>query len=112
MVCPVVRSYQCRFRCSVASPSWTIRLPDRSSGSASPRFSRQSRSRAGSSSPMMIRASEPPIKVRRRSELVAVLLFDVVISLSFSAHVPKTVPVHLCRNQYLYYDTAKIIDCN
>jgi hypothetical protein len=35
---------------------------DRSSGSISPRFSRQRRSRAASSSPMMIRASEPPMK--------------------------------------------------
>ena len=42
-----------------------MRLPDRSSGSTSPRFSRQSRSRAASSSPMMIRASEPPMKLRR-----------------------------------------------
>ena len=42
-----------------------MRLPDRSSGSASPRFSRHSRSRAASSAPMMIRASEPPIKTRR-----------------------------------------------
>ena len=74
--CPVVRSYQCRFRCSVASPSWTDRLPDRSSGSASPRFSRQRRCRAASSSPMMIRASEPPINRRRRSrELVHTLEF-------------------------------------
>jgi hypothetical protein len=31
---------------------------------ASPRFSRQSRSRAASSDPMMIRASEPPMKCR------------------------------------------------
>ena len=30
---PVVRSYQSRLRSSVTSPSWTIRLPDRSSGS-------------------------------------------------------------------------------
>jgi len=36
-----------------------------SSGSSSPRFSRQTRRRAGSSSPMMMRASEPPIKDRR-----------------------------------------------
>jgi hypothetical protein len=42
-----------------------MRLPDRSLGSTSPRFSRQSRSKASSSSPMMIRASEPPTKVRR-----------------------------------------------
>ena len=41
-----------------------MRLPDRSSGSASPRFSRQRRRRAASSLPMMIRASEPPIKLR------------------------------------------------
>src|SRR5579864_4649778 len=42
-----------------------MRFPDRSSGSASPRFSCQSRTRAASSLPMMIRASEPPIKLRR-----------------------------------------------
>src|SRR5262249_60328724 len=30
---PVVRSYHCRLRGSVASPNWTRRLPDRSSGS-------------------------------------------------------------------------------
>ena len=41
-----------------------MRLPERSSGSASPRFSRHSRSRAASSLPMMIRASEPPINNR------------------------------------------------
>jgi hypothetical protein len=35
-------------------------VAERSGGSASPRFSRQSRSKAASSSPMMIRASEPP----------------------------------------------------
>ena len=46
-------------------PSWTIRLSERSSGSTSPRFSRQRRSSAASSSPMMIRASEPPMKERR-----------------------------------------------
>ena len=62
---PVLASYQRRFSSSVAKPSWTMRLPERSSGSTSPRFSRQSRSRAASSSPMMIRASEPPMNVRR-----------------------------------------------
>src|ERR1700676_5483104 len=58
-VCPVLRSYQCRLRASVTSPSWTMRLPDRSSGSTSPRFSRQRRLRAASSLPMMTRASDP-----------------------------------------------------
>ena len=48
---PVLRSNQRRLSSSVARPSWTIRLPERSSGSASPRFSRQSRSRAASSRP-------------------------------------------------------------
>ena len=33
---PVLRSYQRRFSSSVAWPSWTIRLPERSSGSTSP----------------------------------------------------------------------------
>src|SRR6516162_905326 len=55
---PVLRSYQIRLSSSVAAPSWTTRLLDRSSGSASPRFSRQSRSRAASSPPMMIRAAD------------------------------------------------------
>jgi len=67
--CPVFRSYQCRLRCSVTVPSWTIRFADRSSGSTSPRFSCQSRSRAASSSPMIIRASEPPIKARRSTDI-------------------------------------------
>ena len=62
---PVLRSYQVRLSSSVAVPSCTMRLPDRSSGSASPRFSRQRRTRAASSLPMMIRASEPPMKERR-----------------------------------------------
>jgi hypothetical protein len=61
---PVLRSYQERLTSSVALPSCTMRLPDRSSGSASPRFSRQSRTRAASSPPIMIRASEPPMKLR------------------------------------------------
>ena len=47
-----------------------MRLPDRSSGSASPRFSRHRRSKAASSPPMMIRASEPPIKERREFSVV------------------------------------------
>ena len=42
-----------------------MRLPDRSSGSTSARFSRQRRSRAVSSLPMITRASEPPMKERR-----------------------------------------------
>ena len=50
-------------------PSCTMRLPERSSGSASPRFSRQSRTRAASSLPMMIRASEPPMNERRSRNL-------------------------------------------
>ena len=61
---PVLRSYQERLSSSVAAPSCTMRLPDRSSGSASPRFSRQRRTRAASSLPMMIRASEPPMNDR------------------------------------------------
>jgi hypothetical protein len=39
---PVLRSYQDRLSSSVAALSWTIRLPDKSFGSASPRFSRYS----------------------------------------------------------------------
>jgi hypothetical protein len=64
-VSPVLNSYQRRLRSSVTEPSWTTRLPDRSSGSVSPRFSLHRRRRALSSSPMMIRASEPPRKWRR-----------------------------------------------
>ena len=60
-------------------PSWTIRLSERSSGSTSPRFSRHSRNRAVSSSPMMIRASEPPMK-DRRSSFVFVQPFDFMLS--------------------------------
>ena len=40
---PVLRSYQKRLNASVAEPSCTTRLPDRSSGSASPRFYRHRR---------------------------------------------------------------------
>src|SRR5262245_2332596 len=64
---PVLRSYQDRLSSSVAAPSCTMRLPEKSSGSASPRFSRQSWITAASSLPMMIRASEPPMKVSRPS---------------------------------------------
>src|SRR5436190_5295717 len=35
---PVLRSYQDRLSSSVAAPSCTMRLPDKSSGSVSPRF--------------------------------------------------------------------------
>src|SRR5215510_7291226 len=62
---PVLRSYQKRLSSSVAAPSCTTRLRDKSSGSASPRFSRQRRIRAASSLPTMIRASEPPMNTRR-----------------------------------------------
>src|SRR5262249_50697115 len=48
---PVLRSYQERLSCSVAEPSCTMRLPDRSSGSPSPLFSRHRRIRAASSLP-------------------------------------------------------------
>src|SRR6516225_7066044 len=64
---PVLRSYQERLSSSVAAPSCTTKLPDRPSGFASPRFSRQSCIRAVSLLPMMMRASEPPMKVRRPS---------------------------------------------
>ena len=64
---PVLRAYQERLSSSVAAPSCTMRLPDRSSGSTSPRFSCQRRIRAASSLPMMILASEPPMKARRVS---------------------------------------------
>src|SRR5262249_8991065 len=64
---PVLRSYQERLSSSVAAPSCTRRLRDRSSGSASPRFSRHKRTRAASSLPIMIRASEPPTNECRLS---------------------------------------------
>jgi hypothetical protein len=66
---PVLRSYQERLSSSVTAPSCTTRFLDRSSGSASPRFSCQRRIRATSSAPMMMRASEPPMKVRRSTNL-------------------------------------------
>jgi hypothetical protein len=50
---------------SVVLPSCTIRFCEKSSGATSPRFSSQSRISWSSSSPMMMRASEPPIKARR-----------------------------------------------
>jgi hypothetical protein len=59
-----ITPYQERLRFSVAAPSCTMRLSDKSSGSASPRFSRHRRIRAASSLPIMILASEPPMKVR------------------------------------------------
>jgi hypothetical protein len=65
---PVLLSYQERLSSSVALPSCTMRLPEKSSGSASPRFSRHRRTRAASSLPIMIRASEPPMKARRLDE--------------------------------------------
>src|SRR5262245_41529506 len=64
---PVLRSYQERLSSSVALPSCTMSLPERSSGSASPRFRRHSRTRAASSLPMMLRASERPMKELRLS---------------------------------------------
>src|SRR4051794_37749873 len=61
----VLRSYQCRLRPSVTTPSCTMSFPEKSSGSPSPRFSFHRRRRAASSVPMMILASEPPIKFLR-----------------------------------------------
>jgi hypothetical protein len=69
MTLPVLASYQRRFSSSVTKPSWTIRWPDKSSGSTSPRFSRQRRSKAASSLPTIIRASEPPMKQQRFAKL-------------------------------------------
>jgi hypothetical protein len=76
---PVLRSYHCRLSASVAVPSCTIRLPDRSCGSISPRFSRHSRMSAGSSSPMMTRASEPPMKLRLFVESATLMLACVIV---------------------------------
>ena len=44
---PGSRSCQIRLRASVTTPSWTMRFPERSSGSTSPRFSRHSRTKKG-----------------------------------------------------------------
>src|SRR5262252_9601936 len=80
---PVLRSYQERLSSSVALPSCTMRLPERSSGSASPRFSRHRRTNAASSLPMMIRASEPPMKELRLSyDFVAIPDFIIFGSAS------------------------------
>ena len=62
MAWPVLRSYQRRLRSSVTVPSWATRFSERSSGAISPRFSRHSRTRLASSSPMITRASDPPMK--------------------------------------------------
>src|SRR5262249_45052762 len=69
MTCPVLRSNQCRLSGSVTRPSWTMRLSERSFGSASPRFSRHRRNKAASSLPIITRASEPPMKLRRLRRL-------------------------------------------
>ena len=76
----------------MARPSWTIRLPDRSSGPTSPRFSCHRRIRAFSSWPMMMRASEPPMKSRRCPSrpcrrLVAFTFSSMTISLLHDKHV-------------------------
>src|SRR5262245_32224573 len=76
---PVLRSYQLRFSSSVAAPSCTMRLPERSCGSASPRFSRHRWTRAASSLPMMILASEPPIKERRSTNLRNFTAFATIL---------------------------------
>ena len=80
---PELRSYQDRLSSSVAAPSCTMRLPDRSSGSASPRFSRHRRMRAASSLPMMIRASEPPMNPRLCAK-ISLLKVSRAICLSIS----------------------------
>jgi hypothetical protein len=57
---PVFFSNQATLNGSVKLPIWTARMSLKSSGSASPRFSRHSRSSFFSSPPMMVFASEPP----------------------------------------------------
>src|SRR6266404_2298055 len=57
---PVLRSYQERLSSSVAEPSCTRRLPDRSSGSASPRFSRHKRLVAPHNDPGVRAPNERP----------------------------------------------------
>ena len=53
------------------------RLPERSCGATSPRFSLHSRSRAASSLPIMIRASEPPMKYRLPPVVPSVGIIDI-----------------------------------
>jgi hypothetical protein len=67
----------CRDWQAVGSNARGLALADKCSGSASPRFSRQSRSKVASSSPMMIRASEP-MKVQRFS-LIFVNMLDFIL---------------------------------
>jgi hypothetical protein len=61
------------------APNLDDQIPDKSSGSTSPRFSRQRRISELSSLPMIIRASEPPMKLRLRAESV-ITLFRVSIA--------------------------------
>jgi hypothetical protein len=61
-----------------ARPSWTMKLPDRSFGPTSPRFSCRRRISAFSSCPIMIRASEPPMKLRLDSESSVLLLWKFI----------------------------------
>ena len=78
---PEFTSYQRRLRSSVAKPSWTIRTSERSCGASSPRFSRQSRNSAFSSLPMMIRESEPPMNWRRSTLCVALLIWNLSLTM-------------------------------
>ena len=61
-------------------PELTMRFPERSSGTISPRFSSQRRRRAASSLPIITRASEPPMKVRRSTHFPDLAsLLDIVL---------------------------------
>jgi hypothetical protein len=74
-------------------------LPDKSCGSASPRFSRQRPIRAASSLPMMIRASEPPMKER---------LFWIILSIpSTNSAIPVLeYPIRCLRDWILWLSPA------
>jgi hypothetical protein len=63
------------------------RTSDRSSGSTSPRFSRQRRTRPASSSPMMIRASEPPRNERRSLPDPRLVIIEVLQADSRTARI-------------------------
>src|SRR5689334_20359870 len=61
-----------------------MRLSDISCGSASPRFSRQSRNNAGSSSPRIMRASEPPTNKRRSFSPAIITCLSKTLQLDYN----------------------------
>ena len=65
----MLRSNQWRLRGSVTTPSWTMRLPERSSGSTSPRFSRHRRRSA-----VLVIAHDGP-GIQAADELASINIF-------------------------------------